>query len=106
MRLLLWSDLHCDVAAARRLVARAEDADVVVGAGDFATCRRGLASTLEVLRAIDRPAVVVPGNSESADELVAEAENATARRALAELWRGRRRRSPEIVPRRRTASRR
>ncbi len=71
MRLLLWSDLHCDVAAARRLVARAEDAEVVVGAGDFATCRRGLASTLEVLRAIDRPAVVVPGNSESAEELAA-----------------------------------
>ncbi len=71
MRLLLWSDLHCDVAAARRLIDRAKDADVVIGAGDFATCRRGLSSTLEVLRAIDRPAVLVAGNSESAGELAA-----------------------------------
>ena len=71
MKLLLWSDLHCDAAAARKLVERAADADVVVGAGDFATCRRGLRTTLEVLQAIDRPAVVVPGNSESVEELAA-----------------------------------
>ncbi len=71
MRLLLFSDLHRDAAAARNLVERARDVDVVVGAGDFATMRRGLVPTLEVLRAIDRPAVLVPGNSESFEELSA-----------------------------------
>ncbi len=69
MRLLLFSDLHCDASAARRLVDRARQADVVVGAGDFATARRGLHVTLDVLAAIDHPAVLVPGNSESVDEL-------------------------------------
>ncbi len=69
MRLLLFSDLHCDRAAARRLVERAANADVVVGAGDFASVRRGIETTIEVLRAIERPAVLVPGNNETLDEL-------------------------------------
>lgn len=73
MRLLLFSDLHCDRAAARSLVERAEYADVVVGAGDFASVRRGIETTLEVLKAIDRPAVLVPGNNETLDELRAAA---------------------------------
>jgi Icc-related predicted phosphoesterase len=70
MKLLLFSDLHCDGAAARRLVERSHAADVVVGAGDFACVRRGIRTCLDVLRAIDRPAVLVPGNNESLDELV------------------------------------
>ena len=68
-RLLLFSDVHSDHAACRRLVDRASDVDVVVGAGDFGTMRRNLASTIDVLSAIEVPTVVVPGNAESADEL-------------------------------------
>lgn len=45
------------------------DADVIVGAGDFATTRRGIGDTLDILAAIEKPAVVVPGNSESYEEL-------------------------------------
>ena len=71
MKLLLFSDLHCDVQAAERLVGLAGGADVVIGAGDFATLRRQLQLTIEVLRQIEQPTVVVPGNSESYDELVA-----------------------------------
>ncbi len=71
MKLLLFSDLHCDAGAARRLVERAAAVDVVVGAGDFATCRRGIERTLDVLQAIDKPAVLVPGNSETDAELAA-----------------------------------
>ena len=40
MRLLLFSDLHADTAAARRLLALAAQADVLVGAGDFGNLRR------------------------------------------------------------------
>ena len=69
MKLLLFSDLHCDAAAARRLVELARGVDVVVGAGDFANMRRGIEVTIEVLRSIERPAVLVPGNGESDDEL-------------------------------------
>lgn len=69
MRFLCFSDLHRDRRAATALVTAAADVDVVIGAGDFATKREGLADTLEILSAIRRPAVLVPGNGESADEL-------------------------------------
>ncbi len=71
MKLLVFSDLHCDARAARRLVELSADVDAVVGAGDFANLRRGIERTLDVLRAIDKPAVLVPGNSESDAELAA-----------------------------------
>jgi Icc-related predicted phosphoesterase len=51
------------------LVERARTADVVVGAGDFGNVRRHLDVCLDVLRAIDRPAVLVAGNNESTEEL-------------------------------------
>jgi Icc-related predicted phosphoesterase len=69
MKLLLFSDLHADTAVARRLVGRARAADVVIGAGDFGNVRRDLRACLHILRAIDRPAVLVAGNNESTEEL-------------------------------------
>lgn len=75
MKLLLFSDLHCDVAASQSLVDRAPHFDVLVGAGDFATCRRGIEKTIGVLQAIDKPAVLVPGNAESVEELAAACHN-------------------------------
>jgi Icc-related predicted phosphoesterase len=39
LKLLLFSDLHADVTAARHLVERAADVDVLVGAGDFDNAR-------------------------------------------------------------------
>ncbi|HEY1516062.1 MAG TPA: metallophosphoesterase [Solirubrobacteraceae bacterium] len=69
MRLLAFSDLHRDRQRAERLVQMAEEADVVVGAGDFATMRMGLEDTIEALSAIAQPAVLVPGNAESDTEL-------------------------------------
>jgi Icc-related predicted phosphoesterase len=35
MKLLLFSDLHADAGAGRRLLALSHAADVLVGAGDF-----------------------------------------------------------------------
>ena len=69
MKLLCFSDLHCDVAAAESLVRAAADVDVVIGAGDFARRHQGLADTLDVLAAIKKPTVIVPGNGETVDEL-------------------------------------
>ncbi len=78
MKFLCFSDLHCDREAAASLVTASEQVDVVIGAGDFAIRRRGLADTLVVLREIDRPAILVPGNGESVDEL----------RDAASVWEG------------------
>jgi Icc-related predicted phosphoesterase len=69
MKFLCFSDLHRDAAAAQNLVSLANSADVLLGAGDFAVRRQGLSDTLEVLRQIDRPAILVPGNGESYEEL-------------------------------------
>ena len=69
MRLLAFSDLHLDRERAERVVELATAADVVVGAGDYATMRTGLDGMMETLRAITVPTVLVPGNAESDTEL-------------------------------------
>jgi Icc-related predicted phosphoesterase len=65
MRLLAFSDLHRDLKRARRLTELAADADVVVGAGDFASVRLGLERTIDALSPISKPTILVPGNNES-----------------------------------------
>jgi len=69
MKILCFSDLHCDRAAARSLVEKATDADLVIGAGDFANRHQGLRDTLDILAQIDQPAILVPGNGETFEEL-------------------------------------
>jgi Icc-related predicted phosphoesterase len=72
MKLLAFSDLHCDLAQAESLVVASENADVVIGAGDFASQHSGLEETIGALSAIERPTVLVPGNNET-DEALREA---------------------------------
>ena len=69
MKLLLFSDLHSDFRTASELVKIAAGVDIVVGAGDFCICRRGLPEIIDTLARIDKPTVLVPGNSESDEEL-------------------------------------
>ncbi len=82
MRLLLFSDVHCDLEACRRLVKLAGSADLVIGAGDFASHREGLEEVIGVLRTITAPTVVVPGNAESDAELRDACEDWPAARVL------------------------
>ena len=69
MKLLLFSDLHSDFRTASKLVEMSEDVDVVIGAGDYCIARRGLEKIFAPLVRIKKPAVLVPGNSESDEEL-------------------------------------
>jgi Icc-related predicted phosphoesterase len=69
MRLLAFSDLHRDLGQAATLVEMSADADVVVGAGDFASVHEGLAETIEALAAISAPTILVPGNNETIEAL-------------------------------------
>lgn len=68
-KLLAFSDLHANVRAAERLVELAAEVDILVGAGDFGNMRRGVGIVFEVLKGVEKPAVLVPGNAESAEEL-------------------------------------
>jgi len=69
MKLLLFSDVHCSQPAVQRLLKLAEQVDILVGAGDFGTMRRGTAETLRPFEDLDKPLVLVCGNGESDQEL-------------------------------------
>jgi Icc-related predicted phosphoesterase len=69
MKLLLFSDLHSDFRTASKLIELSAQVDVVVAAGDFCIARRGLQEIIKALAKIGKPTVLVPGNSESEEEL-------------------------------------
>jgi uncharacterized protein len=69
VKLLAFSDLHRDLRQAAALVEMSAEADVVIGAGDFASVHEGLDETIGALAAIAKPTVLVPGNNETADAL-------------------------------------
>jgi len=69
MRILAFSDLHRDLDQAARLTEMSRDADVVIGAGDFASIHQGLEETIEALSGIETPTILVPGNNETLDAL-------------------------------------
>jgi uncharacterized protein len=69
VKLLAFSDLHRDLGQAAKLVEVSAEADVVIGAGDFASIHEGLEETIGALAAIEVPSVLVPGNNETAEAL-------------------------------------
>ncbi|MGN6586297.1 MAG: metallophosphoesterase family protein [Solirubrobacterales bacterium] len=73
MRILAFSDLHRDLTQGAKLVEMSAEADVVIGAGDFASVHKGLEETIDALSGIETPTVLVPGNNETADALRAVA---------------------------------
>ena len=75
MRLLAFSDLHCDLDGAARLVEMSAEANVVIAAGDFANQHSGLEETMDALKEIATPTLLVPGNNETEDALRATCED-------------------------------
>jgi Icc-related predicted phosphoesterase len=69
MKLLAFSDLHRDLGQAAELVSMSREADVVIGAGDFASVHEGLEETIDALAAIEAPTLLVPGNNETHEAL-------------------------------------
>lgn len=69
MRFLAVSDLHQNAQAAQSIVERSSDVDCVIVAGDLANAHRGLEEIIAILSGIKCPAVLTPGNSETADAL-------------------------------------
>lgn len=69
MKLLAFSDLHRDLGQVATLVEMSADADVVIGAGDFASVHEGLEETISALAGIETPTVLVPGNNETEEAL-------------------------------------
>lgn len=69
LKVLLFSDLHCDAASTRSIAKRASGCDLIIGAGDFGNVHRGVKETLNLLRDVSCPAIFVPGNNETDVEL-------------------------------------
>lgn len=69
MKVLAFSDLHRDIDAAAALVEASAEADVVVGAGDFATKRIGVTDTLDILGQCRVPVILTHGNHDDPDEM-------------------------------------
>lgn len=82
MRILAFSDLHRDLEQGAKLVEMSAEADVVIGAGDFASVHEGLEETIGTLVAITTPTVLVPGNNETVDALRAAAASWSAATVL------------------------
>lgn len=82
MRILCVSDLHADLAACAGVVDRSGSVDAVVFAGDFARQHRLLRETIDALRPITTPCVLVPGNNERPEDLRAECDGWPAARVL------------------------
>jgi Icc-related predicted phosphoesterase len=82
VKLLAFSDLHRDLGQAATLVEMSAGADVVIGAGDFASIHEGLEETIAALAAIETPTVLVPGNNETVEALRGAAAGWTAATVL------------------------
>ena len=82
MRILAFSDLHRDLEQGARLVEMSAEADVVIGAGDFASMHEGLEETIGALSGIQTPTVLVPGNNETVDSLRSAAADWSAATVL------------------------
>jgi Icc-related predicted phosphoesterase len=74
VKLLAFSDLHRDLDQAGALADRSSEVDAVIAAGDFASVHEGLEKTIDALRPISVPIVLVPGNNETEDALRAACE--------------------------------
>jgi uncharacterized protein len=74
VKLLAFSDVHRDLDQAARLAEQSSAADVVIAAGDFASIHEGLQETIDALKPISVPTVLVPGNNETEEALRAACE--------------------------------
>ncbi|HEX6229673.1 MAG TPA: metallophosphoesterase family protein [Solirubrobacterales bacterium] len=69
MKILAFSDLHRDLGQAAKLVEMSAEADLVIGAGDFASVHEGLGEMIDALAAIEKPTLLIPGNNETEEAL-------------------------------------
>lgn len=65
MKILAFSDLHLDENAARAILDAAPEADLILGAGDFAYQHQGLRNFMARLDPIAARMIVIPGNNET-----------------------------------------
>ncbi|MGA6957736.1 MAG: metallophosphoesterase family protein, partial [Candidatus Acidiferrales bacterium] len=63
MKILIFSDIHGDLGALERVVAR--PADIYIAAGDLSNFAKGLERCGEILKPLGERLLVLPGNHET-----------------------------------------
>jgi uncharacterized protein len=71
MKVLAFSDLHSDETAALKLVEKSAWADVTICAGDLCNAHQHLERMIQILKTITTPTILVAGNNETTDNLLA-----------------------------------
>ena len=74
MRILAFSDLHCDRKLAEIIVRESDSADIVVGAGDFGIRGERTIELFDTLDEISVPFLLVSGNHDRCTELTSYCE--------------------------------
>ncbi|MBF0468135.1 MAG: metallophosphoesterase [Desulfamplus sp.] len=69
MKYILFSDIHFDISSCKSIIRKTENADIAIGAGDYALFRKDLKKSINLLSGIKIPTVLVPGNHETLSEL-------------------------------------
>ena len=75
LKLLAFSDIHREIRSNAPVWSRRRPTWTwSIGAGDFASVHEGLEETIDALRPIERPTILVPGNNETEGALRAACE--------------------------------
>jgi len=85
MKLLLFSDIHSDLAALKILMAT--PADLYIAAGDLVNWSRGLEACGPIMRPQGEKVWVLPGNHESAEQIAGFCSDFGFRNFHEQAWR-------------------
>lgn len=69
MKIVAFSDLHLKNDCLRAILSHADQADLVLGAGDYAENHKGLDTILSALAPVADKTILVPGNNETEQAL-------------------------------------
>ena len=69
MKILAFTDIHCDKKATKRLKKKAEQVDICICAGDFSRMGSGTEQMLELFNEFGKEILLIPGNHEDENEV-------------------------------------
>ncbi len=69
MRILCFTDVHGRKESLKRIVKLAENADILICAGDLSIFGNGLKNAMQMLNKTGKPILIIPGNHEDEKEI-------------------------------------
>jgi len=69
MKILAFADTHGNKAALGRVIKKAEQADILVCAGDITNWGEKLEELVENIEKTKKPLIIIPGNHETAEQI-------------------------------------